>query len=503
MSTPLERPARSSVRPVLHAVTETRPCDASRSFRSSFSLARRRAAAGAGLSEHATCGADAGPTGRRACRRADDTQPVRLTDRVLHRRPRDRHRRRPGALSAPPGRPRQAALLGFRYSFAQPDGNYAFRARGDNVGWHDQGKLADYDRAGKLSVTRSYQIPQFYSVDTMTPYTGPAARWCSRCDAARSRTARPISTPTCRSRRSSAARAARHRPRRGGRDAEDELSLNASFRRRSTAAAAEAPASASATTSKCPSYESRANDFTIGTEWTNTKSMLRVAYTGSWFDNLADPLVWDSPPAWTTSPARPDAVALSPARRTPRRRSASAAPQAGAQDAGHRLLLLRPVEQQRAAAAVHHQFGAADDSAAARQRRSRGACLLDEPESDVAPHRRLAVQRALPQLHLRQSPATSITVTSPTIRAPRRPHRRPDLYAHDRTTFDGDATWSKLTPLALTVGYTHNGNGYDARSSSRAARIFRVSADAWGPPGLAGSIRGRQPQRIEASASRP
>ena len=42
-------------------------------------------------------------------------------------------------------------------------------------------------------------------------------------------------------------------------------------------------------------YDSRANDFTIGTEWTNTKNMLRVAYSGSWFDNLADPLVWDSP----------------------------------------------------------------------------------------------------------------------------------------------------------------------------------------------------------------
>src|SRR4029453_15452398 len=42
-------------------------------------------------------------------------------------------------------------------------------------------------------------------------------------------------------------------------------------------------------------YDSRANDFTIGTEWTNTKNMLRVAYSGSWFDNLADPLLWDSP----------------------------------------------------------------------------------------------------------------------------------------------------------------------------------------------------------------
>ena len=76
--------------------------------------------------------------------------------------------------------------------------------------------------------------------------------------------------------------------------------------------------------------------------------------------------------------------------------------QAGAQDAGHRLLLLRPVEQRRAAAAVHHQFGAGADCAAAHQRGCRGARVLDEPEPDVAPHHRLAVRRALPQLHLRQ-----------------------------------------------------------------------------------------------------
>ena len=45
-------------------------------------------------------------------------------------------------------------------------------------------------------------------------------------------------------------------------------------------------------------------------------------------------------------------------------------------------------------------------------------------------------------------PATSITQydnydsgTSTT------PTGGPDLYAHDRTTFDGDATWSRLKPL--------------------------------------------------------
>ena len=42
-------------------------------------------------------------------------------------------------------------------------------------------------------------------------------------------------------------------------------------------------------------YDSRANDFTLGAEWTNTRKMINVAYTGSWFDNLDTPLIWDSP----------------------------------------------------------------------------------------------------------------------------------------------------------------------------------------------------------------
>ena len=42
-------------------------------------------------------------------------------------------------------------------------------------------------------------------------------------------------------------------------------------------------------------YNSRANDLTVGAEWTNQTSMLRVAYDGSWFQNHDDTLQWDSP----------------------------------------------------------------------------------------------------------------------------------------------------------------------------------------------------------------
>ncbi len=61
----------------------------------------------------------------------------------------------------------------FRYSFAKPDGTWDFHARAENVGYRDQEFMGSYDRIGQLSLNGSWQqIPQFYSVDTMTPYTG-------------------------------------------------------------------------------------------------------------------------------------------------------------------------------------------------------------------------------------------------------------------------------------------------------------------------------------------
>ena len=48
-------------------------------------------------------------------------------------------------------------------------------------------------------------------------------------------------------------------------------------------------------------YRSRTNDLDVGAEWTNTRSMFRTAYTGSWFNNENDTLVWDSPLRLTTA----------------------------------------------------------------------------------------------------------------------------------------------------------------------------------------------------------
>ena len=189
---------------------------------------------------------------------------------------------------------------GFRYSFAQPAGAYTFDARANNVGWRDQEYFANYNRIGKLSVTGSYQgIPQFYSVDTMTPYTGTGGTLV--LDDATQR-AIQNGQATLDAYVPLAPQFDLHERRDIGRiDAvatpKANLDLTASFTTQKHAG--ELPWGAGFgfpnDVEVALPYESRANDFTIGTEWTNTKNMLRIAYNGSWFDNLAPTLVWDSP----------------------------------------------------------------------------------------------------------------------------------------------------------------------------------------------------------------
>ena len=200
-------------------------------------------------------------------------------------------------------------------------------------------------------------------------------------------------------------------------------------------------------------YESRANDFTIGTEWTNTRNMLRVAYSGSWFDNLAPTLVWDSP------------LRLDDAAGNSGRGRMSLWPSNSAQTisfGGYTKLAHRTQ--------VTGAF-------------SYGLWSNDEPlepftiNSTVAP---IALPRANADAkanvfstnlnltsrttdwrfgarfrnytYANHMPATSITqYVAYDGNVSTTPTGGPDLYAHSRTTFDGDATWTKLMPFALTV----------------------------------------------------
>jgi hypothetical protein len=57
----------------------------------------------------------------------------------------------------------------------------------------------------------------------------------------------------------------------------------------------------------------------------------------------------------------------------------------------------------------------------------------------------------------------------------------PELYAHNRTNFDADATWTGLQPVALTVGYSRNNTGHDFRIfESTGENVFHLTADAVG-----------------------
>jgi MtrB/PioB family decaheme-associated outer membrane protein len=382
---------------------------------------------------------------------------------------------------------------GFRYLFAQPDGAYTFDARANNVGWRDQEYFANYNLAGKLSVAGGYQqIPQFYSVDTMTPYTGSggtlvlddaAQRQSQQLEAQEQEGLNvypPISPQFDLRERRDIGRVdvvATPTP---------QLDVTASFTTQKHGG--ELPFGASFGFSNdvevALPYDSRANDFSIGTEWTNAKNMLRVAYSGSWFDNLADPLVWDSP-------LRLDDVAGTPGRGRMSlwpSNSAQTISFGGYTKLAHKTQItgffsygtwsndepLQPFTINSAVPTIALPRANADAEAHVF---STNLNLTSHPTTDW----RFGA-RYRNYTYANHMPATSITdyvaydgnpSTTPT--------GGPDLYAHDRTTFDADATWSGVNPLALTVGYTHNGNGYDARIvQSSGEDVFRVSADAVG-----------------------
>ena len=71
--------------------------------------------------------------------------------------------------------------------------------------------------------------------------------------------------------------------------------------------------------------------------------------------------------------------------------------------AAHGLCLVRILEQRRAAATVHDQPDASADRTSAGERRGRGACLFDEPRARLASAECIAVHRPRAPLRLRES----------------------------------------------------------------------------------------------------
>jgi MtrB/PioB family decaheme-associated outer membrane protein len=364
-----------------------------------------------------------------------------------------------------------------------PDWNGAVGA--DHVGWRDQRYFGSYERVGLLKINGLWdEIPQFYSVDTQTAFTETgdgvlvlddnAQRAASHSaylsispqfDLRERRaigTFRVSATPTVNFDVTGGFTTTKH---------SGELPWGASF-------------GFSNDNEVALPYRSRTNDVDVGLEWTNSRSMFRAAYSGSWFDNQADTLVWDNPLVLTDSTSAP----------------------------GHGRMALWPSNSlQTLSAAGYTKF--------ARRTQLTGSLAFGWANNDE-PLLPFTINSALPQLTLPRATAdASATTVATTISLVSRPEddwrfstrfRRydynndlpdtpigdiisydtsvgesttggPQQYAHARNTFDADATWTGLGPVALTVAYTNNYNSYDFRIfESTNEHLLQLKADSAG-----------------------
>ncbi len=376
-----------------------------------------------------------------------------------------------------------------RYGKEDPGGKWLFHSGADNVGWRDQKYFANYERTGRLKVSGLWnQIPQFYSVDTQTPYT-PAPSPLLLDDATQQRiqngqanlsayvpiatqfdlverrdigNVNVLATPTPHIDIKGAFTTQKH---------SGELPWGASF-------------GFSNDVEVALPYDSRTNDFNLGAEWTNSTSMLRVAYDGSWFDNLDDTLVWDSPLRLTDSTSAPgrgrmqlwpsnsaQTVSVAGYRKFARRTQLTGSLAFGSHSNNEPLqpftinATLPQLVLPRSTSEAEAQVFSGNLNFVSRPADAWhfSARVRSYDYSNETPH------AAIPQFI---NYDTSVT-TSPT--------GGPELYAHNRLTFDGDATWTGIAPFAFTAGYTRNNTGHDFRIfESTGENVLRLTADAVG-----------------------
>ncbi len=355
-------------------------------------------------------------------------------------------------------------FTGARYAREDPGGLWLFRAAADNVGLARSALRRDLRAPGRFNFSGLWdQIPQFYSVDTKTPYTSTESplllddttqrqiqngqatlsAWVPLATQFDLRERRDIgrmnvsATPTPYLDVKAAFTTTKH----GG-----ELPWGASFGFGNDVEVA------------LP-YESRTNDFTLGTEWTEqpehaARRLQRLVVQQPRRTRSSGTARCGS----TTRRPRQAAGAWRCGRRTRRRPSALA----GYTKLAHQtqftgLLVLRRLEQR------HSRCSRSPSTPRCRNWRCREPMseaeahvfsmnlnLVSRPKTDWRLSSRIRTYNynnesraaAIPQFI---NYDTSVT-TSPT--------GGPELYAHDRLTFDADATCSGIQPLALTVGYT-------------------------------------------------
>jgi len=368
-------------------------------------------------------------------------------------------------------------------------GEWLFTGAADNVGWRDQQYFGLYQRPGHYTVTGLWnQIPQFYSIDTMTPYTA-SGNVLTLDDA----TQRAIQLG-----QATLAAYVPLAPRFDLREQRDignfQITMTPTTRLDLTGAytsqlhTGELPWGASFgfgnDVEVALPYRSLTNDVTLGAEWTNGRRLLRVAYDGSWFNNHSEELIWDSPLRLddsTTAPGR-GRMALWPSN------SAQTITAVGFQKWPHRTQLTGAVSygfwtnnetlQPFTINAALPQLELPRDTAQAEARVfSTNLNFVSRPIvnwSFSSRLRRYDYNNETGHVDIPQFINYDTSIKDSTTGGP-------EPYAYNRTNFDADATYSGLEPLTLTAGYAYNATGNEFRIfDSTGENVLRLAADAVG-----------------------
>ena len=377
-----------------------------------------------------------------------------------------------------------------RWANDDPAGKWSYKFTADNTGYRDQRYFGEYERVGRFRISGLWdEIPQFYSVDTMTPFTTTESPLllddATQLAIQQGNPAKlNLYVPQAGQFDLTERRDVGHVNFRG--TPSRNIDVTAAFT--TTRHVGELPWGASFGFSNdvevALPYNSRTNDMNLGAEWTNGRQMLRVGYTGSWFENLDDTLIWDSPLTLNDTTLVPGRgrMALWPTN------SANTVSFTGYSKLAHRTQVNGFVSfgtwtndeplQPFTINPTLTQFvlpRATTDATAKIFSTNLG--IVSRPKNELrmsARFRHYGYDNQTPHTDIPQfiNYDTSVKTSST---------GGPEPYSNDRTTFDADATWTGFKPIALTVGYTYNNAGYDFRHfGSNSENVLTLIADAVG-----------------------
>ena len=231
-------------------------------------------------------------------------------------------------------------------------------------------------------------------------------------------------------------------------------------------------------------YDSRTNDFSLGAELSKSKGMIRVAYDGSWFNNLDDALVWDSPlrvddstsapgrgrmALWPSNSAQTFSVAGSTKFKGRTSLTGFVSFGSTSNDEPLQAFTINPLLPQLALPRSTTEGSASIFST--------NISLVSRPATDwrfSARLRHYGYTNDTPAASIPQFINYDASVTDSSTLGPQQ-------FAHSRTTFDTDATYTALLPFALTAGYTHNSTGHEFRTfEGTGENILTLKADTVG-----------------------